>query len=172
MRLEEHRVRLFGAHDADRHQRRLLAAKMLKDADATRDDPVGRYVLYEAAAEVAAGSGGVHTVIQAARRLTDQYEVDGFATRLRLLAMVTGPTSDMGSLRLSRAYHRLIDEATRADAHDTAQQAVSDAEKFARRYRDKDLTGEMRQARKQLGRIRRQHAQVTEAYRRLAADPD
>ena len=156
----------------DRDQRRLVAAKMLRDADATRDDPVGRYVLYEAAAEVAANSGGAYTVIQASRRLIDQYEVDAFATRLRLLGVVTGPTSDMGSLRLSRAYHRLIDEAIAADGHDTAQQAISDAEKFARRYRDKDLTGEMRQARKRLGQIRRQHGQVMEAYKRLAADPD
>ena len=116
-----------------------LAKKMISDGDATTDDPVGKFVLYRIARNIAARQGDLATALEAIERIDEKYEIEKGEMQLE------AATTAVKDLKKSEEFRRaglllepFIDAAINANQFDQAKALAQLTSKCAKQGRDSD----------------------------------
>ena len=116
-----------------------LAKKMILDGDATTDDPVGKFVLYRIARDIAAQQGDLATALDAIERIDEKYEIE--KGKMQLEAATTAVKELKKSEEFRRAVLLLepfIDVAINANQFDQAKAIAQLTSKCAKQSRDSE----------------------------------
>jgi hypothetical protein len=153
-----------------------LSKTLLEQGLATKDDPVGRFVLLALARDLSAESGAAGQFLQAAAILSKQYEVDFFKSVSKLLGRTSKqPRPPEANKTMGRSTLML---ATQALAHDDFSAAAELAEAailMARKARDTAVVKaavELNRRLKPLEKHFEAYAAAGETLKRQPDDPD
>lgn len=153
-----------------------LAKKLLQEGTATKDDPVGRFVLLRVARDIAAQQGDLATAFTAIDRISGEYEVDQMQMRLGSATMAAkAPKLAKGHLVCAVLLAPLIDEAIAADRYEQAKSFAELSLVCAREDKDIDRIKQSVAKLKEIEEIAADFKNVTEAKVALEAkstDPD
>lgn len=129
----------FGDQIAERDPAalRILAAKLLKAAESSRDGALDRYAMANLAMELAGRAGDPTSAYAAADFLALHFDVDARELKFDALSAAARHVQSEEDFRsLAESYLRLIDEARVAGNERMARQLLSKARSAARRSKD------------------------------------
>jgi hypothetical protein len=115
--------------------RAALAAKLLKQADESKDDMAGRYVLLRAARDMAAKAGDPILAAKAADDLAIEYRLSAGAAREPLAALATASMSIETAHLAADVLMAAADTAAGSDDYDPALSLLKAADTVARKSR-------------------------------------
>jgi len=156
----------------DPASRRTLAAKLLKQAGETADDPTARFVLFTEARDIAADAGDVKTALAAALQQAKIYAVDPIATKRLALdrARKTAGPEDLQAA--AEAYLQLSEEAVASEDFDGAQAALKEAEQAALKAKNLPLVARIRTKTKDAAAMKSDAVRLAEARKKLETAPE
>ncbi len=149
-----------------------LAQQLRNKADATQDNPAQRYVMLEAAQNLAVEGGDVNVAFQVIDSLARFFEVKPLpakATVLSEIARAAHPAEANASL--VEAALQLADEAVAADGFTIATVATELALSAARKTRDGDLVKLVMRRSNDVAELASRYVDVAQARQVLASDP-
>jgi hypothetical protein len=150
-----------------------FAAKLVRQAADTKDDPTSRYVLLRDARDLSAQAGDLRTLFLATDELVRGFDVQAIGFKLAAYgAAASTVRTPEDQLRLSQAYLSLSHEAALAGDGDGAQKAVTAAASLARKAKDLAAVGKADAAAKELAELRGKLESFKKASDTLASSPD
>jgi serine/threonine protein kinase/tetratricopeptide (TPR) repeat protein len=150
-----------------------LARKLLTLARETKDDPAGRYVLFEEASDLAAQGGDVSYAFAIIGELAAVFEVDAAALKASALSTaVSSARSDEQFRGLARITLTLAEEAFDAGNVDQAHKMAVAALSHAKRARDIALASTADARAKEYGEAKGLADSIAKAKTQLAANPN
>jgi hypothetical protein len=148
-----------------------LAQQLVQQGLETTDDPAARYVLYREAADFAARSGDVDTLMKATDLLTAGYRVDRAAVTESFLSKAEVASMKPEDLkRLVESLLELSGQAVEADQFDVAARAAQSALAAAKKAKDIALTVRADAAAKSLAELRSGYDKARTAEQALIAN--
>ncbi len=147
--------------------RAALAAKLWKQAEQTKDDPVGRYVLLRDARDFVAKGGDPLTAGKAADALADEYRLGPGAVRAPMAApLATAPLTPDSARAAADVLISAAEAAAAGDQWDDALALLKSADIVARKAKNFALVNKVKS---QLGREEKAKAAAAEIEEHLAA---
>ncbi len=143
-------------------EKNTLARRFLNAADAPAAGPAERYVLLRLAAQLGTDAAEVDLVLEAARRLGRQFEVDPLGEELRALEAFGAGAAG------SRRAEALVRGSAEVIARAVAEERFDEARELATLARNACLRPEAREWRKEAAERLAWVEQVAEQHRRLA----
>lgn len=114
-----------------------LAKKLIEEAEATKGDDAGRYVLLRVARDIAAQSGDYSTAASAVEQMAAVYTVDELQTKADTAAVVAKAIhSSQAQLELALAVGSVVEDAVASDRYQIAKPMASLALSCAQKGRD------------------------------------
>jgi serine/threonine-protein kinase len=111
-----------------------LVQTLLDKAEATKDDPAGRFVLLREARALAEQAGDARAALQAIDRLDRFYEVDALDLKLKALAAAAQrATTPAANRALAESALAVLDDLVTAEAYEPAHRLIPLAEAAARK---------------------------------------
>jgi hypothetical protein len=149
-----------------------LAKKLLQEGEATKDDLVGRFVLFRVARDIAAQQGNLETAFQAVGRMAIEYDVDALAMKVE----ATGQA--VKALKTNKDYQAcaallspLVEEAISVDEYGHAKSLADLTLRCARESRDGEQIKKMVAKLKEIDEIASEFEKVKEAKAVLKTKP-
>ncbi len=149
-----------------------LAKKLLGEGTATKDDPVGRFVLWRIARDISAQQGDLAIAFDAIGRIAGEFEVD------QMQMQVDAATAAVKVLKLAKDHQvyaamlaPLIDDAIAADRYGQARTFVELTLVCARESKDFERVKRMAAKSKLIEEIASEFEKVKEATVALEARP-
>jgi hypothetical protein len=150
-----------------------LAKKLLQQGRETSNDAAAQYVLFREAADVASKAGDVAAALDAAKAISDHFDVDAVAVKTKLLldAPATFRTPE-----LAKAYGELCltaaGEACAVDRLDEAKGVLGKAEAAAKAAKDPGLVSRVQKQRKELEALQAEAQKAKAGEVTLQSNPD
>lgn len=149
-------------------QKVILAKKLLKDAIATKDDPVGGYVLLRVAKDIASAQGDLDTAFLAIGTAAGRYDVD------TLKLKVTAVTEAFKATRQPKDHEQLIqkilpvlDKSIVEDRYDLSNELVAIAVPSSRAARNGEILKRIAVRSKEVEEIEREFKRTAAALELL-----
>jgi hypothetical protein len=149
-----------------------LAKKLLSDGSATKDDAVGRFVLFRVARDIAAQQGDLATSLDAIAKIDREFEGDKLRMQLdaaKTAVKTAKAPKDQGALGL--LLMPLIDDNIAADRYDDAKVLGSLAVDCARSARDSERIKQLAAKTNEVDEVAAEYEKVKDAAATLAAKP-
>jgi hypothetical protein len=154
-------------------QKGALATKLFKQADATRDDPAGRYALLMEARELAMTALNGDGALELADRIAELYEVDPIPLKLDSIKQISASTKSTLSLQVATENcFELADEAVRKGNFEAATELMRLATSMAIKSKLGKLRDETRMRNDLLTQKRKLHDESELAKKTLEDSPD
>jgi len=156
--------------DAEAAQK--LAATLLRESKATKDDPVLRFAGLGQARDLAATAGDAFTALQAIEELVRHYEVKGLGMKSAALttAARTAANKEANQAIVDAALH-IVDEALLEDDYDAAKRLIEAAETAGARLKNLALYGRIDKRSHEIEDARKEFARMKPFADRLAKNP-
>jgi hypothetical protein len=153
--------------------RAALAAKLWKQAEQTKDDPVGRYVLLRDARDFAAKGGDPLTAGKAADALADEYRLGPGAARAPMAApLATAPLTPDNARAAADVLISGAEAAAAGDEWDDALALLKSADVVARKAKNFALANKVKTQLSQVEKGKAAATQIEEQVAALKANPD
>lgn len=150
-----------------------LAKQLVQQGSDTKDDPAARYVLFREAADLAARSGEIETLVRAADELVAGYQLDRLAFKESLLSKAEPTTTRVEDLkRLAEALIQIGREALELDQFDVAAKSAQAALPAAKKAKDLTLVVRVDAVLKSVAELRGGYEKARKAEQALAANPE
>ncbi|HEY1189136.1 MAG TPA: hypothetical protein VGE74_15890 [Gemmata sp.] len=152
--------------------RAALAAKLLKQAEETDDDPAARFALLREAADVAAAAGEADLALAAVDALRGRFaglKIEQIEPVLKVVA-VKAPASEAQAL--ANFLLKAVDDAVTADELEVAERLVKLAEQSANRSRSARTAGLAATRAKEVEAFKKEAESVRAAQKALDANPN
>jgi hypothetical protein len=150
-----------------------LAAKLMQQAEETKDDPAARFVLLQEARTLAAQAGDVTVALTAAEETLRSYDVEPLPLKLATLTAVSKMTTTaLAHKELAEAALRVVDEAEAEDQFDTAAKLLALAEPAARSAMSAALVSKVQTRTKDLADLKQEAEAMQGAAETLRQKPD
>jgi hypothetical protein len=149
-----------------------LAVKLLQQANETKDDLVGRFVLLSEARDTAAKAGDPLTAARAAEQLASEYRISAGAAREPLAALGTAPMSTETSRSAADVLLAAADASAAGESWDSALALLKAAESAARRAKNIPMTGQVRTRSAQIEKMKAEADKVKDQLVKLKSNPD
>jgi hypothetical protein len=153
-----------------------LADKLLDQARNTKDDPVGRYVLYREALDVTARAPDPATAWKIVGIMAKEYAIDRPEFRTAALEKAAGVASTPASKRtLLEVIDGVTEEAVQDDAFELAEKLLRTADGAIPGITDERLAGMLEARKRQVASLRKEFEMVQKASATLAkssTDPE
>ncbi len=150
-----------------------LAAKLMQQAEETKDDPAARFVLLREARDLASQAGDVSVALTAAEETIRGYEVEPLPLKLATLTAVGKITTTAAANKeLAEAVLRVLDEALVDDQFDTAAKLLAVAEPAARGAMSTALVNKVQARIKDLDDLKQEAGAAQGAAETLRRKPD
>lgn len=154
-------------------QKGTLATKLLNQAEATRDDPAGRYALLIEARELAEASLNVEVTLQLADRIGEAYEVDVLPLKLESLKQLsTNLKSTLAMQAATEFALDLADDAVAEDNFDAAAELTRIATSLAVKSKLTKLRDDTKARTDVITHKRKLHDEAEQARKTLEDSPD
>lgn len=154
-------------------QRAALARQLKKQADETRDDAVGRFVLLEEAKALAVDAGEVGLALEIVKSLAETYAINSLALQTEVLTEAAKTNrSTAAQKELAEAALELLNAAAAEDDYETAERAADLAASFAQRARNIAMIRHVAERRKQMEALQKSFKSVRDALEILKANPN
>ena len=166
---------LFGSEYAKTSpaSRAALAEKLITQAEQTKDDPVGRYVLFRDARDLAAKGGEALTAGKAADALAAEYRLGAGAARVPMAAPLAAAVMTPDKARVAaEVLLSAADAASAGDDWDEAIALLKAAEITARKAKNFPLTNKAKTQLAQAENSKAAAAKVQEQVAALKANPN
>jgi WD40 repeat protein len=154
-------------------QKGMLASKLIRQADNTRDDPAGRFVLLSEARDLLEAGGSVEAALQVADRLAEAYEVD--ALSLKLASLKQFGTSLKSTLAMQVAAEislDMADELVFQESFDTAAELTRVATTLAVKSKLSKLRDDTKARADSVIQKRKLHDEAEQARATLEDSPE
>lgn len=151
-------------------QRNVIVQKLLLGGADPAKDPAERYVVLEAAVEIAARTGDTELLLQSAQALADNFTVDCLPLKVAKLPEAAKAAPDKRAF--IQDVEPLIDEAVQADRYDLAVEVLELALQMSRVARDEPAARRLSVRAKDLREIQAQQAKVKADIDALAKLPN
>ena len=150
-----------------------LAAKLMQQAEETKDDPAARFMLLREARDLAAQAGDVAVALSAAEETIRIYEVEPVALKLATLTAVSrGVATAPANKELVDVTLLVLDEVLAADDFDTAGKLLALAEPAARSAMSAALASKVQGRVKDLADLKKESEAVQAAADTLRQKPN
>jgi WD40 repeat protein len=150
-----------------------LAAKLMQQAEETKDDPAARFMLLREARDLAAQAGDVAVALSAAEETIRTYEVEPVPLKLATLTAVSrGVATAPANKELVDAILLVLDDVLAADDFDTATKLLALAEPAARSAMSAALASKVQGRVKDLTELKKESEAVQAAAESLRQKPD
>jgi hypothetical protein len=150
-----------------------LADDLLETARQTKDDPVGQFVLFSEALQVAIESGNVPAACQSSDQLIQRFEVEPAKIQTDLVEGLSKTLKNPDDWDQLKSYiNRQIDEQIKTNEFKSAEQLLGSLNKGARRTNDTFLVETTLSRIKALKGIARQFGSVKSQLKKLELNPD
>lgn len=161
---------------ATREQQADSARKLLEQASATAQDPVGRYALFSAAVQIAVDADDLAVACRAVDEMSRHYRLDAREMKSAILAKISGlPRTKIENQNLAGNLLAAIDEAIAARDYEMAKQLAALALDGARKARDGRLVRQVTARSEEIEKAvqtQRDYERVLAALQRDPADAD
>ncbi|MBL8792404.1 MAG: NPCBM/NEW2 domain-containing protein [Planctomycetia bacterium] len=149
-----------------------LSAKLLEQAQETRDDAAARFVLFREARDLAPQAGELPRALAVIERLAREFDVSRPAMKADVLSAATGlPATPTLPKTLAETALEVIDEAIAADDFASAGRLVKLAEGAAQKAKSTPLATTAQARAKEIDAARKEFDKAKEAADALAKDP-
>ncbi len=150
-----------------------LAAKLMQQAEETKDDPAARFVLLREARDLATQAGDVSVALTAAEETIRGYDVEPLPLKLATLTAVGKLTTTAAANKeLAEAVLRVLDEALTEDQFDTAAKLLAVAEPAARGAMSTALVSKVQARIKDMADLKQEAEAAQNAAETLRRKPD
>lgn len=150
-----------------------LAKLLLEQADKTTDDPIGRWVLYREAQDLAAQAGDIRTAMQAVEAASAIYDVDPLTLKNGAIAATSKSAKASAEFAaLAEMLIRLTDEFIGVDQYDQADKAAQAAGQHAKRSGLPNLLARTSSKTKEVADAKVRFASLKKTLENLAKDPE
>ncbi len=154
-------------------EKQALAAKLIQQAEETKDDPAARFMLLREARELAAQAGDVAVALSAAEETIRTYEVEPIPLKLATLTAVSrGVATAAANKELVEAIFLVLDDVLAADDFETAGKLLALAEPAARNTMSAALVSKVQGRVKDLADLKKEAEAVQGAAETLRRKPD
>lgn len=138
--------------------------KLLKTGKETKDDPAGQYACFELALEIATDAKNPAMVLEAARRIGENFNVSPVKCKVDALAALARKIrSKTEAPPMAGAYEDVLAEAIDADDFAQAGKAVIGARRFAALSKDMVMLARLRTEQRRLATMKRAYTAVAKA---------
>jgi hypothetical protein len=149
-----------------------LANKLLREAVATKDDVVGRYVLLRVSRDIAAAQGDLGVALQATQQICREYEADLPTMQIEVANIaVKAPKLAKGHLTVAGQLLPLIDAAIAADHYERAVSIAELALQCARSAEDAEKIKQFDALRNEIDAIAAEFQEIQTAKATLEQKP-
>lgn len=153
-------------------QRSDLARVLLKQANDSRSDPAGYFVLLDEAASLAAKGGDTITAFQALDRLTSAFDVPAIPRKLAALEALSASSPPPAHKQIAELALALVDQAMASDDYKMAKDLVSIGAASSRKSKDA-ASGKIAGIRAaEIEKLIKQYATIKEALATIEKTPD
>jgi len=153
-------------------ERSTLARVLLKQANESRSDPAGYFVLLDEACSFAAKGGDTITAFQALDRLTDAFDVPLLDRKLKALEALSGSSPPPAHKQIAEMALALVDQAVEVDDYKMAKDLVTLGAASARKSKDA-AAGKLAVARTaDIDRLSKQYSTIKDAIVTVEKSPD
>ena len=153
-------------------EKAVLAEKMLDQAIAGQGDPADYFVLLREAKEMAAQAGHAEMAIQAVKRISEIYDVDGMAMKRKTLDAVSRSARTRGQFRaIIQQALPLANSAVVSDDFKSALHLCEMAANAARKAEDYQRAKQIIIGKKEVAEIGKEYARTQEARATLKQSP-
>lgn len=154
-------------------EKQALAAKLIQQAEETKDDPAARFMLLREARELAAQAGDVAVALSAAEETIRTYEVEPTPLKLATLTAVSrGVATAAANKELVDAILLVLDDVLAADDFETAGKLLALAEPAARNAMSAALVSKVQGRNKDLADLKKEAEAVQGAAETLRHKPE
>lgn len=154
-------------------ERSALAKRLIQDAERTKNDPSGRFVLLVMARDVAGGAGDAETAFRALEELAAQFDVDALGAKADLaedlLKQARAQTEQRAAAEKAVA---VAEEALEDDHFEVANRLLKAAQAAAAKARSEDLRERIKLRLKQCQEAEKRFAEAEQARETLKTRPD
>jgi len=147
------------------------AAKLLKAATDTADDPAGRFELFEEARSSAAHAGDVETAMQAVGQISQAYRANGLGLAAQTLSVVVAHAGPRDAPRALPYIDNFVGQSVGADRFDLATLGTDLAMDAARKSQDPTLIAQAEAFAKETDSLKAAFEGVPAAGAKLAQNP-
>jgi formylglycine-generating enzyme required for sulfatase activity len=148
--------------------------QLIADGTASNDNPAVSYVLLEEAAAFAVEKENIRLALNALSALSRSFALEDYAERKAKIldSFARKAKKGMEAYALASAYLVLAGEALENNLFDLANKAVKNAEKFAKKNKDKEQTQEAKEIKSQIAEQEKAFKQTAKALQSLKDNPD
>ena len=153
-------------------ERRKLAERLIEEADNTRDDAVGQYVLYVEAADQAQAAGDIKLLVKSIDSMAGLYAVEGTNLKQERLIELSKTTirNEVTARDLTQALLDCLSERIKRDEWKDATSVVKAANVSATKSRDAELRKHVAQRSREVAALTKAYSERTGAVEALALD--
>ena len=151
-----------------------LAQKLMKVAEETTGDPVGRFVLLAKVRVMAAELGNVQLTLTTVDEVSKTFAIESLAWKAESLAVIErGRNLTMPEQRrqFAEAALSLVEQAIAEDQFENASKLVAIASRVARKARYSNLSKQAAQSQREIASLQEEFELVQEARAKLNEDP-
>lgn len=147
-------------------QKKALAKKLMVDGVETKDDPMGRFVLFQMARDLAAESGDIETAIEVIDQIDKGYKIEALEMKATVVIEAKTTRQSMVDLGLE-----LIDQAVSQDKYDLATKLATAILPAVRKSKDYKLLKLLTERKKEISDLAKKYDFVKLALARLEQEP-
>lgn len=146
-------------------------AKRLVDQASQTHDPADRWTLLNEALRMATDCGDVATALSIIARITAEYQVDRYASRLEALTPLGGKAAGQAVDELVNAILELARDADNADEEEVASKASALASSLARKSKNEGLIADAARLQQKIRERRKVAKELAPLLEKVAASP-